>query len=444
MQDQTFQPRGLPSDMASEYMPQPEQPMTSDVPQTQVPVPDSGYRPLPFGGMDAMQDDDEEFQKTLGELTLGKAADVGDLETAFDGIYNGDPVGLESFDLGFFKDGTPAIVLNGAPVPIEQSMWLALLNKRQATRQELDQRMRFEVERQKASDFVSKTVRSVPNIPAPLAQALIDYTQLDPQGGVQNALSLLPSMSADGGKRQTVDLMGKMHRYKVGSIVSGHFKSRGRGMVQQPSQDPLVVMSAMNSGKPIPMVGVETELPSPIQERLAGLQAAKTDADRTLKFAYQNFESVVAPPDMVEAFGDRVGMIELSMLPSQFGGDGGIIAPLSRMSLIMDMASDGLYWGTGARPKMDPPPVDETTAGTDPRFRQFVDYLTQLDLWAASNLGYGRSSEQSIVAMALSLCKTKMQNSQPQTAMPASAPAVPAEPQGTSNLTNDLLKGLAL
>ena len=166
MQD-PFKPTTSSAEMASGYMPTPDQPARADsVPAGAAPAPDSGYKPLPFGGLQAMEDDDEEFQKTLGELTTGRVADVADLETAFEGIYGGDPVGLESFDLGFFKDGTPAIVLNGAPVPIEQSMWMALLNKRQQSRQEMDARMRFEVQKRKATDFVSKTVRAIPNLPS--------------------------------------------------------------------------------------------------------------------------------------------------------------------------------------------------------------------------------------------------------------------------------------
>ena len=449
MQD-PFKPTTSSAEMASGYMPTPDQPARADsVPAGAAPAPDSGYKPLPFGGLQAMEDDDEEFQKTLGELTTGRVADVADLETAFEGIYGGDPVGLESFDLGFFKDGTPAIVLNGAPVPIEQSMWMALLNKRQQSRQEMDARMRFEVQKRKATDFVSKTVRAIPNLPPALAQTLVEYTQLDPEGGIQNAMNLLPSMSADGGRSQTRDLQSKMHQNRVGSIFNGLTKSRGKTMVQRPSTDPLLIMEAQKSKRPVPLVDAEIDIPSPIQQRLGALMGATDPRSSVLRHAYQNIDSVIASPNMVDVFGEPIGIATMAMLPSQFGGDNGSTHPLARMQLVMDMANDSMFWGQGGSvQKMEPPPVDETTAASDPKFREFVSYLKQVDMWASSTLGYGMSDEQTIVALALHLCKTKKMNTESAAGTPAipSAPASQQAPQAqpVGDLTSDLMKAAGL
>ena len=97
---------------------------------------------------------------------------------------------------------------------------------------------------------------------------------------------------------------------------------------------------------------------------------------------------------------------------------------------------------------MEPPPVDETTAASDPKFREFVSYLKQVDMWASSTLGYGMSDEQTLVALALHLCKTKKMNTESTAGTPAipSAPASQQAPQAqpVGDLTSDLMKAAGL
>ena len=58
------------------------------------------------------------FQKSIAEAAQGRASEVNDFMLTLSGITDGDPVGMETFDLGFFEDGTPSISINGANVPI--------------------------------------------------------------------------------------------------------------------------------------------------------------------------------------------------------------------------------------------------------------------------------------------------------------------------------------
>ena len=57
----------------------------------------------------------------------GQASDVNDAFLSMNGVVNGDPIGLETFDLGFSEDGTPAITINGANIPVQHNQWMALL-----------------------------------------------------------------------------------------------------------------------------------------------------------------------------------------------------------------------------------------------------------------------------------------------------------------------------
>ena len=94
---------------------------------------------------------------------LGQAREVNDLPLTLSGISDGDPVGMETFDLGFFEDGTPAVVINGANVPIQQSQWMALLTMRNKTREEIKSQMQFEAAKQKAKTTISAIIKSAPN-----------------------------------------------------------------------------------------------------------------------------------------------------------------------------------------------------------------------------------------------------------------------------------------
>jgi len=133
----------------------------------------------------------------------GRAAQGNtDIMLSMSGITDGDPVGMETFDLGFFEDGTPAIVINGASIPIEHAQWMSILTMRNKTRAEIKAQMEFENLRQKTKASIGRILAAAPNVPKPLAESMMAAADIDPQFALNEVNQLLVSMSKDNGQEQ--------------------------------------------------------------------------------------------------------------------------------------------------------------------------------------------------------------------------------------------------
>jgi len=122
-------------------------------------IPQQPSGPSP-ANVSSQMSDAEAFARRLAKDSKGRASNVNDFDLTMSGIVDGDPVGMETFDLGFFEDGTPAIKINGADVPIRHDQWMALLTQRNRTREQVKQQMMFDIERDRAKQGIQRIRRA--------------------------------------------------------------------------------------------------------------------------------------------------------------------------------------------------------------------------------------------------------------------------------------------
>lgn len=308
----------------------------------------------------------------------GNASDVNDAFLSMNGIVNGDPIGMETFDLGFFEDGTPAIKINGANIPIEHNQWMALLTQRQKSRSEMKARAQFEVQRQKAKTGITKILASAPNIPPQLGQLLLTIADMDPETAMQETQQLLVSMSKDNGRQQ----ISKLSTMIQDNAVSSELSRLTREMETQVGEDV--------AGTPIM---VKT---SPVRSRASALSKDQDPRKRKTAYAISNIDSMFPPKGMKadpSINGKPVGVFDIMALM-----DGADTSELSRFELLRHLAAYSDLWPSKVDWVDDPTPM-QGQAGVqfNPNdINKFRNYLLELDQWASSALKWDRSDPRTI------------------------------------------------
>lgn len=227
----------------------------------------------------------EDTQKrAMRDAVMGRAsADAFDPMLAMEGIVNGDPIGMETFDLGFFEDGTPAIKMGKGAIPVDQSMWMSLMTMRNKTRNEMDEMMRFEREKARATDAVTRLIRANPRINPEMQEALIGLSGIYPEFVVKQVFdSVLPNMAYDNGKVLTNDLQSVMMD-TLGQATAGRLLSpRSRPVTLDPQKltqadkDAIVVGS-----KEVPIPSIRDEA---YQKAMASGRTSHATALNSLEF----------------------------------------------------------------------------------------------------------------------------------------------------------------
>ena len=361
-------------------------------PSAQLPagVPQPASVPQPAKRNDAVS----LFQKSIAEAAQGRASEVNDFMLTLSGITDGDPVGMETFDLGFFEDGTPSISINGANVPIRHEQWMSLLTARNRARTELDERMRFDRERVKATTAVNSVIKAIPNLPVGMSELFMAQAEMDPASAMNNLSSLYVNMQKNGG----VDLVGKLGaQVQAGRIAPEIDRlTREGGEEQRTVTDPLTGIPSM----------VKMKAQSISDRRAKELMASPKLSDKITGFAFGQIKSVFIDP-MVrqERVNTRYGIFDRIAIDEQDR-----TSPLSLFSRLQHLAANG----QGVWPVQIP-----IVAPSDPRY---PEYLQELDAWASSLLGYDASSPESLLQM-FQQQQLNLQQAPSATAPAASAPA---------------------
>ena len=309
---------------------------------------------------------------------IGRASEVNDFNLTMSGIVDGDPVGMETFDLGFFEDGTPAITINGANVPIRHEQWMALLTQRNRTREEVKARMRFEVDKRKAKTGITKILASAPSVPPQLGELLLTIADMDPATAMQETQQLLVSMSKDNGRQQ----IGKLSTMIQDNGVAAELSRLTREVEMQIGKDDL--------GNPI--MGKT----SPAQSRAAELAKDRDPRKRKTAYAISNIDSMFPPKGMKadpSVNGKPIGIFDIMV-----GLDGGDTSELSRFELLRNLAAYSDLWPSKVD-WVDTPIYSDFVPGrpTNPgEVDKFRNYLFELDQWASSALKWDRSDPRAI------------------------------------------------
>ena len=320
----------------------------------------------------------------------GRASDVNDFSLTMSGIADGDPVGMETFDLGFFEDGTPSITINGANVPIRHEQWMALLTQRNRTRGEIKARMEFEFQRRKAKDGINRILASAPSVPPQLGEMLLTIADINPGVALQETQQLLVSMAQDNGRTQ----IGKLS-----TMIQDTAVATEQQRLDSPIEEP--VMETHN-GKQFPMYDNNgkpvVRTTSPIRKRIEQLSADPKDKKKQkTAYALSNLNALFPPKGMKSdpaVGGKTVGAFELML-----AADGGDTGELSRFDLLRHLAAySGDLWPSSVE-WMDTPVSSNFVPGrpADPNeVARFREYMMRLDEWASKALKWDRSDPRVI------------------------------------------------
>lgn len=315
---------------------------------------------------------------SMEKSAKGRASHVNDFDLTIRGIADGDPVGMETFDLGFFNDGTPAVVINGANIPIRHEQWMALMSLRNKTRDEIDRRVEFKIARDRAVDAISKVQASV-QLPNGLIPLLYAQAEINPDGATKNLSDIYLSMQKTGGK----DVMGKiaveLQDTRNKNAIGFMLRPIGERKIQSPN--PL--------GPNFPPVESTEKLPSLRDQRVQSLARSSSPSDAITAHAYLRLEDFVLDPS-IRAMNPtgRIGIMD------RIGTEQDRYGPMSLLSRLQHIAA----YNNGDWPSqvaMQPPPIQPSPS----EINRYVDYLRQLDRWAASAFGYDVSSPESIQAI---------------------------------------------
>ena len=346
---------------------------------------------------DQAQQSQPRQQSAMAAATQGQASHINDFDLTLSGIVDGDPVGLETFDLGYFKDGTPSISINGANVPIRMDQWMSLLTMREKTRAEVRQKVAFEKKRKDSVDAVSKLLKTVPLEPG-LAELFSAQAQIDPARAIENMQRVYVALKTNGSRALKKDMTGQLQESRILPELQRIMTKRGKKQTTDANLNTVTV-----------------EVPSLVQENAERLLSSGDDSEQFAGFAIQQVANMYLSPELKTAHSEeQFGFFD------RLATDGG--APFSQMGMYERMRAitsvQNTIWPNGAMiPKMDPP-MDPTKI---PEFRQ---YLTRLDEWAANNFGYSISTPAAINNAAVTLMARAAAQS-PQSA-PAAQPAARA------------------
>jgi hypothetical protein len=370
-------------------------------------IPQQPSGPSP-ANVSSQMSDAEAFARRLANDSKGRASNVNDFDLTMSGIVDGDPVGMETFDLGFFEDGTPAIKINGADVPIRHDQWMALLTQRNRTREQVKQQMMFDIERDRAKQGIQRILASAPSVPPQLGNLLMTIADTDPGLAMRETSDLLASMAKDNGRSQS---------NRLGSLLQDSAVSSVESMLESTVYEP----NPNGYGDPIKT--------TPIQKRVSELSKDPDQRKKVSAYALQNYRSLMPPKGFKaspEINGQPVGFLDITAM------QGADIGPLSQFDMLRHLAAYSGVWPESVS-WQDPPAFNPNAqVKVNPaEVAKFREYLTRLDAWASRALKWDYSSPQSIDMMMQQLVMSNAANAsaqqaqpmQPQAAQPTAVPA---------------------
>lgn len=339
-----------------------------------------------------MSPDDDALAKNIAQSAKGRASHINDFDLTMQGIADGDPVGLETFDLGFFEDGTPAITINGANVPIRQDQWMSLLNARAKTRDEMSRRLEFAKQKARAVDSVSRITRAMQLNPG-MAELFMAQAQIDPEMAMSNLNKLYVSMQTGKSKNLETDIAAQLTSAKI--APSWKHLTGDRGTIDVETTDPY--------GN---TVTEKKRLGSITEEKARTLMAGSTKDEQLAGLAFSRPGDVFIDPNFRKAYpGQRIGIFDkiAHMEQDRYG-------PMSLFERMKVMAKHG----NGVWPEQIDivnPPMVGTTKGQPTRFQfgapadDFMNYLQRLDQFYANIGGWDLSTPESLQQVATEYAK---------------------------------------
>lgn len=352
-----------------------------------------------------------QYTDLMRKSAKGKASDVNDFGLTVSGIADGDPVGMETFDLGFFDDGTPAIVINGANVPIRHDQWMALMTMRNKTREEIRARTEFENAKMTAMEAITKVEMAtrLPNGMIPLIKA---QAQFDPPGAIESLSKVYLSMQTSGGKDLMGDVSRKLQEFKNNTVIDHLTKPQGETTVQRPH--PYLQGQV-----------VEERVKQPSRRDVAVQELSKSprEADQVTAFAYMRLDDFLLDPTYRQINPTQnIGIFDrIQNMESDRYGPMSLFARLQHIAAYHKPGD----WPEGSRVAMQPPPafISDPKAGGIPDIgantgfnalsqveqKRYLDYLTELDRWASNAFGYNTSSLDSLMMTAIQMGQINMQ-----------------------------------
>lgn len=336
--------------------------------------------------MQTVDGGDVEFQRRISKSAIGKASHINDFDLTIRGIADGDPVGLETFDLGFFKDGTPSIIIQGAHVPIRHDQWMSLMNARDRARHALKQEMEFRMQQQEATKSVSAVLSAMPSAPAGMQQLFLAKAQLDPIGAVDDLSTLYLNYQKDGGRG--------LHSKLAGDVLSARIKPELDRLTRKRGKGTKLVKGA------IPELDkeVEIDLPSIIEEQGQKWGAANDLHSQTTSYAFGRIADMFPNPDLKAAYPE----IQYGVFDRMVNEESDNTSPMSLYDRLRHLAANGQgVWPTQI-PLRDPSAaqLDTGSAEVHPfdtaKHHEFIRYLQDLDQWAVSAFGWDQSTPEAL------------------------------------------------
>ena len=399
--DPAMQPGGSymnPLDPVTKFMPSEPPAVSRDSAPIPAPAPSSApAAPSPMQAAPAPTMNDEMSKASRGLLSQ----DYNDVFESMNGIVNGDPIGMETFDLGFYEDGTPALVINGTPVPVRHEQWMALMTQRSKMREELRAQAMFANDVQKAQESIAKVGASIPSMPRPMIDLFMSQASINPQRALENLSSSYVAMQKDGGRGLMGGVAAEMQTFK-------NENSFGFMLREGPKTTRMEPNPFNPKGPPI-----EISVPGKSRRDLAveALRGSKEPWSQVTMLAYEKLEDFALDPNIRKVaptgqFGifDRIVMMEsdkigplslfnrLRHIASYGGSDYGGSVQMQAPGALMVTGYSSVPTGAPMMPQMATTALDE-----------YRKYLQELDRWAANAFGYDPSTSDAIDAMALNV-----------------------------------------
>ena len=338
----------------------------------------------------------------------GQASDVNDAFLSMNGVVNGDPIGLETFDLGFYEDGTPAITINGANIPIQHNQWMALLTQRQKSRSDMQEKMKFAVEQRNAIRSVNSVLSAMPNLPQGMPELFLTMAQTDPVRAIDNLQRLYLEMQKNNGKDMHGQMAADLLSAKIAPIQNYLFAPQGETVVDVEDQFGMVTKEKI-------------KMPSKAEQKSRELALA---GNNTASYWFANAGRFLPNPAIKRnAPNMRYGIFDKVM-----NEEADRIGPMSMFEGLKQLAAYGNNVFPQQIPYRDAPrfmqPDQKGIGGTQGRIPnsneqlEFLNYMYALDQWATNAFGTDASSRESIQGMVQSIYE---QNAVPQSqwSMPA-------------------------
>ena len=348
------------------------------------------------------------FASEVARGAKGHASDGNyDINLTIDGLAFGDPVGMETFDLGFFEDGTPAIVINGANVPIKHDQWMALLTQRNKTRADIRQQMEFARNVEIGREAIVRVARSGVSLPPGAAETLLAQNELDPKAATDNLYKMYQAVSVGKGSDMVGSMQADIQSFRNRNLF-GPLLERGpdRKMLVPNPANPQLSMEQVVRGQSVRDTEIERLRSGNTQEDAITLLAFERLEDFQLDPNYRK-----AFPNMRIGFFDRVHRLENADRYSD----------MSLFQRLAHLASNHQIKGLPTIPFQEPNPFSKRSVlsgAVDQRLQMggalasYREYLVRLDQWASAAFGYDQSTAETLDQHAMDMMAIYSSNAQ--------------------------------